>query len=211
MTYPSLRLDDIDVAVAKLLGTYEREIAWVFERGLAEDVSTFIDIGCADGYYAVGMAYASPTTAVLAFDVAPSARELCAETALASGVRRRVRIGKRLTPDVLASLRGHHALVLCDIEGGEVELLDSGAAAALSSSVVLVEVHEDERPGAGTHLRQAFARTHTASTVPQQPRSDIPAELAPWSRDERRRALSERRSRRLHWIVFEPRAGETDG
>jgi hypothetical protein len=207
MTYPSNRIQDIDAAVAKLLGTYEQEIAWVFQRAVERQVQTFIDIGCADGYYAAGIAHASPTTTTFAYDLAPSARELCAQTAAAAGVENRVRIGKRFTVSALAALPARRALVLCDIEGGEVELLDSGAAAALRSSVVVVEVHEDERPGAGERLTQAFAGTHDAVTVRQQPRCGVPAALAEWTSDERARALSEFRGSELHWIVFEPRAG----
>jgi len=206
MTYPAGRLADVDSAVAKLVGTYEREIAWVFERAIAQRISTFIDVGCADGYYAVGMAYASPTTTTFAYDLASSARELCSETAAASAVRDRVRIRKRFTVESLGCTGSGDALVLCDIEGGEVELLRCTAAVCLASSVVVVEVHEDARPGAGDRLRTAFAGTHTCATVPQQPRSEPPAPLADWPRDDRVHALSEFRGPLLHWIVFEPKA-----
>ena len=94
---------------------------------------------------------------------------------------------------------------MCDIEGGEVELLDVPMATALATYVVVVEVHEDSRPGASDRLKQAFARTHDALTVPQQPRSSPPAQLAEWPARERARALSEFRGPRLHWIVFEPK------
>jgi precorrin-6B methylase 2 len=207
MTYPADRLADVDVPVAKLLGGYEHEIAWVFERAIAMNVSTFIDIGCADGYYAVGMAHASPTTTVYAYDLASSARALCAQTASASDVTDRVRIGRRFTVDLLDSLPAEGALVLCDIEGAEVELLDARAAAALVTSVVVVEAHDDERPDASAHLREAFARTHDAVTVSQRPRQVSPAAIAGWSLREQSRALREFRGPRLHWIVFRPKAG----
>jgi hypothetical protein len=151
------------------------------------------------------MAYASPATTTFAYDLASSARSLCAETASASAVHARVRIGKRFTADLLASLPVDDALVLCDIEGGEVELLDAGTAAALSSSVVVVEVHEDQRPGAGARLRDAFAATHEPVLVGQQPRLAAPEPLSGWSPRERSRALAEFRGERLHWLVFEPR------
>lgn len=208
MTYPPGRLGDIDAAVAKLLGVYELEIAWVFERALRSNLCTFIDIGCADGYYAVGMAYASPTTTIFAYDLASSARSLCAETAAVSAVGERVRIGKRFAVNLLASLPVDGALVLCDIEGGEVELLDSAAAAALSSCVVVVEVHEDKWPDAGTRLRNAFMATHDPLLVAQQPRRVAPEPLSGWSASERSLALSEFRGGRLHWLVFEPRGGD---
>jgi len=207
MRYPPRRLGDVDAAVAKLLGVYEREIAWVFERAIAQRVPAFIDVGCADGYYGVGMACASPATTTYAFDLAPSARELCATTAAFSGVAPRVRIGRRLTHAALAALPTDGALVLCDIEGAEVELLDAHAARLLARAVVVVEVHEDQRPGAGERLRAAFARTHDATAVAQQPRAERPAALHGFSPQELACALHEFRDPRLHWLVLEPKAG----
>jgi hypothetical protein len=203
MAYPPHRLADVDAAAAKLLGVYEQEIAWVFERAIVGNVSNFIDIGCADGYYAVGMACASPTMTTFAYDLSSSARALCAEVATASGVGTRVRIGKRCSADVLGSLPVDRALVLCDIEGAEVELLDAVVAETLATSVVVVEVHEAARPGAGGQLQSAFAGTHEAVTVFQQPR-EVPEPLAAWPLRERSIALTEFRDPRLHWIVFEP-------
>jgi len=204
--YPHRRLPDVDAAVAKLLGVYEREIAWVFERAIAQGVPAFVDVGCADGYYGVGMAHASPATTTYAFDLSRSARELCVTTAAVSGVAPRVRVGRRLTFELLAALPTDGALVLCDIEGGEVELLDAATAALLASAVVVVEVHEDQRPGAGERLRAAFAATHDARAVAQEPRTEVPPALREWSREDRGRALHEFRDPRLHWLVFEPKA-----
>jgi hypothetical protein len=205
MAYPADRLDDVDAAAAKLLGTYEREIAWVFERAIARGVTTFIDIGCADGYYAVGMPRASSVTTTFAYDLSQSARDLCAETAKASGVEGRVRIGNRCSLEVLSGLPTHGALVLCDIEGAERELLDTAVAQRLAGSVAVVEVHEDEHPGAGNQLTRAFAGTHRAVRVMQRPRTEAPELLPDWSPRARSRALGEFRGHRLHWIVFEPR------
>jgi hypothetical protein len=153
------------------------------------------------------MAHASPATTVYAYDLAGSARELCAQTARASGVEDRVRIGKRFTIDLLESLPiADGALVLCDIEGGEVELLDSRAASALAGSVVVIEVHEDEHAGAAAALGRAFAQTHSELTIHQQVMPAVPPALAQWRPRERARALAEFRGPLLHWVVFEPRA-----
>jgi hypothetical protein len=205
LTYPPRRLADIDALIPKLLGVYEQEIVWVFERAIARNICAFIDVGCADGYYAVGMACASPATTTFAYDISSSARQLCADTAVASSVDGRVRIGKRFSIAALLSLPTTSSLLLCDIEGGEVELLDKSMAAALATTMVVVEVHEDSRPRAGDQLKEAFANTHDALTVTQQTRSRPPAQLAQWPAREQSRALNEFRGPRLHWIVFEPK------
>jgi hypothetical protein len=205
MRYPRGCLADVDAAAAKLLGTYETEVSWAFERAIERGTGTFVDIGCADGYYAVGMAHASPATTTYAFDLSASARRLCRDTAVASGVADRVRVEDRFTVDGLASLLGDATLVLCDIEGGEVELLTERAARALARSVVVVEVHEDERTGAGSMLRSAFRNSHDAVLVQQQPRRLDDGRLTAWSAQERESALRELRGPLLHWIVFEPK------
>jgi len=211
LTYPDDRLADIDAPSAKLLGTYEQEIAWVFERALTSNVTAFIDIGCADGYYAVGMAHASAAITTYAYDLASSARDLCAATATASEAMPRVRIGKRFTVDLLASMPTDGALVLCDIEGAEVDLFDARAAAGLARSVVVVEVHETRRPGAGRYLREVFSRTHDAVSVAQAPRREIPIQLGGWSEQDQTRAMSESRDPSLHWLVLTPRAASGHG
>src|SRR4051794_23892795 len=42
--------------VAKLLGAYEEELHRVLERWIASGAGTVIDVGSAEGYYAVGLA-----------------------------------------------------------------------------------------------------------------------------------------------------------
>lgn len=201
LAYPRSRLAEVDAAVAKLAGSYERELAPVFERAIERRIATFVDIGSADGYYAAGMAAACPSLTSHAYDIASTARDLCAATARASAVAARVRVNGRFTWDALPP--SPDLLVLCDIEGGEVELLDAAAAERLAHALIVVEVHEDERPGAGARLRDAFAATHDAETIQQQPRNDVGA-LADWPEPQRRLALSEFRGPLLHWLVFRP-------
>src|ERR1039458_8198220 len=74
MLYPPNRIADVDSPSAKLLGVYEREIQGAFADALEHGVSTMVDIGCADGYYAVGMPFASSAVTSYAFDLASSAR-----------------------------------------------------------------------------------------------------------------------------------------
>ena len=75
------------------------------------------DIGCAEGYYAVGMAGRMPATRVDAFDIDPAAQRACGELAARRGVAERVRVGARFTADDFAAYAGRKTLVLCDVEG----------------------------------------------------------------------------------------------
>ena len=117
--------------IAKLLGCYEQPLQPFIEQAIRAAYPVVLNIGCAEGYYAVGMARRMPATRVHAFDIDPAAQRVCAELAAKHGVADRVRIGARFTPDDFAAYAGQKTLVLCDIEGGEKDLLDPETAPAL--------------------------------------------------------------------------------
>jgi len=198
LRYPPERIAEVDAPVAKLLGIYEQELYPVFAAELArETLTTFIDIGCADGYYAVGMPVAQRALTSRAFDIAGSARDLCAEVARLNGVADRVRIARRFSADSLAALDGAGSgmLVLCDVEGAEAELLQERLIARLTAATVVVEVHEHARPGLSGTLRGRFRATHEVTRIDQQSRT-APG-VAPV-------AVSEFRPAELHWLVCRP-------
>jgi precorrin-6B methylase 2 len=201
-------LADVDAAAPKLLGSYEEEISEVFLRAIEDGIRTFVDVGCADGYYAVGMAYAAPALTTHAFDIAASARDLCRRTAVLNGVTERVRVRGRCDGHALSLLDLNEALVLIDIEGAEAAFLDEETARLLGRSHVVVEVHEDEVPGMGDQLVARFAATHAVRRVAQAPRtpSDHPG-LAGLPHDAAVLALSEHRGPQLYWLVLTPRRG----
>ena len=59
--------------IAKLLGCYEQPLQAFVEIAIQKRYPTILNIGCAEGYYAVGMARRMPNTRVLAHDLNPKA------------------------------------------------------------------------------------------------------------------------------------------
>lgn len=110
--------------IAKLLGCYEQPLQPFIEAAITQGYSTILNIGCAEGYYAVGMAKRMPNTRVLAYDLNPKAQQICRELATKNGVSDRVQVGGLFQPSDFASYASQHVLVLCDIEGAEKDLLD---------------------------------------------------------------------------------------
>ena len=68
--------------IPKLLGSYERELHPMIERLIAKGYDDVIDVGCAEGYYATGMALRLPGARVHAYDTSETARDLCSAMAL---------------------------------------------------------------------------------------------------------------------------------
>ena len=66
----------------KLLGCYEQPLQPYLKRAIDRNYETLINIGCAEGYYAVGLAIAMPNTNSLAFDIKRlNARKACSDLA----------------------------------------------------------------------------------------------------------------------------------
>src|SRR5262249_34123991 len=54
--------------ISKLVGCYEYEIHSAIERAIERRPATIINVGCAEGYYAIGFARRLPGSAAIAFD-----------------------------------------------------------------------------------------------------------------------------------------------
>jgi hypothetical protein len=107
-----------------LVGCYEREIHRAVEAAISRSPRTVVVVGAAEGYYAVGLARRLPSANVVAVDIDPLARVICAEVAIRNGVEGRVEIREACHWNDLEALAGPITLVICDSEGFEVELLD---------------------------------------------------------------------------------------
>lgn len=151
--------------VAKLLGCYEQPLQPYIRAALSGRYTKIINIGCAEGYYAVGFAKAVPELISLAYDTDPKAQIACRELAEKNGVSDRVEVGGVFVPGDFAKYENQAALVFCDIEGMEDDLLDPNVAPALRSLDIIVESHECLQPGITQKLLSRFAASHTIEVV----------------------------------------------
>jgi hypothetical protein len=151
--------------IAKLLGCYEQPLLPFIEEAIQANYSTILNVGCAEGYYAVGMARRMPNTKVLAFDLNSKAQEVCAALAAKNNVADRITIGALFKPEDFANYAGQKVLVLCDIEGAERELLNPELAPALKGMDIIMESHECLIPGITQEIINRFQDSHTITLV----------------------------------------------
>ena len=71
--------------VSKLVGCYEQPLQPFIEEAIRAAYPVVLNIGCAEGYYAVGMAGRMPDTRVDAFDIDPAAKRGVADLACGWG------------------------------------------------------------------------------------------------------------------------------
>lgn len=190
----------------RLLGAYEASLQSVIETVIARAYRQVVDIGCAEGYYAVGLARRMPDAVIHARDSDPAARALCGDLARANGVEARVRIGAEVAHADLSLCASAPTFILCDIEGGEGTLLDPAKAPALTQADILVEVHEGMRPGLLAALSDRFQPTHRVTRIARSLRPDL---LPDWAEDlsdlDRLLLLWEWRASPTPWLWMERR------
>ena len=192
------------VLLPKLLGTYEHELFDAIRTLSSRGPAAVVDVGCAEGYYAVGMARVVPNAAVYAFDIDPEARRLCDLLAVENRVEARVKVGGACDAAALeAILRKHgRVLVISDCEGYEGELLDPIKAPGLRGADMVVEVHEFAARGVTDVLLRRFSDTHDIVRIPADPIDpDSIAALADFAPELRRKATSEFRPAGMEWLV----------
>ena len=185
----------------RLLGAYEHAVAPVIEQIVETAYPLVIDVGCAEGYYAVGLARRMPDTIVWARDANPEAMAACTALAATNGVSDRVRVGGILTHADLGVCSEQKTVLICDIEGAEEDLLDPVAAPALRQVDILVEVHEGMKPGLLSRLSDRFAATHNIQQFDRilDPNA-IPDWMASLSDMDRLLALWEWRAGATPWL-----------
>lgn len=188
------------------LGCYEASLSPAIEALIARAPALVLDIGCAEGYYAVGLARRLPGTRVCAHDTNPAAREACAALAAANAVSARVSVGGEVTAADLAICGQMRTAIICDIEGAEDGLLDPARAPALAGADILVECHDCWHPGLSDRLAARFDASHRVSRLD---RSVDPAALPGWAAElsdlDRLLMLWEWRQGPTPWLWMEAR------
>jgi hypothetical protein len=184
----------------KLLGTYEANLHQAVIAAVARRPDPVINVGCAEGYYAVGLARLLPGAAIHAFDIDAAALQVCAAAAAANGVGARVRLEGLCTAARIAELCAGHrrALLVLDCEGAERELLDP---AALASCDVLVETHDFIHAGLADELEARFRATHRVERIAQGGRDPNAAALAKLAESDRWLLVDEGRPESMVWLA----------
>jgi hypothetical protein len=191
---------------SKLLGLYEAELHNHIKRMSRRSYDCIINVGCAEGFYAVGFARLFPRASVFAFDIDQNALSVCAETARRNYVDPRITVGTALTharfQELLMLYR--RALVVVDIEGAERELLDPLAVPRLNDADVIVECHDFQHPGLTGLLKSRFANSHSIDEVRESTRDANSLEiLANLSALDKAMITCEFRPARQSWLVMD--------
>jgi len=189
--------------VPKLLGCYESALHPEWQRVIQQGYSTLVNIGCADGYYSVGLARHLPGARILAYDISAKARESCLALARLNGMEGRIEIGGEFHGADFASLPCRNVFVICDIEGAERELLDPQQYPNLKFMDLLVEMHQLATHQTDTLIQKRFKDTHHFKRIDAQiPDWSFPEALRNTNEIDKLLALWEWRIQPTPWAIL---------
>ncbi|HCN29417.1 MAG TPA: hypothetical protein DIT64_11835 [Verrucomicrobiales bacterium] len=146
----------------KIIGSYEAEThAWLDELIARGGFTSIVNIGAAEGSYACGLARHFPEIPIFAFEANEALHPAIREMAALNDVEGRLRLAGRCEPESLVSLdAGNHALVVCDVEGYEVRLLDPERVPWMRTASLFVELHDCLLAGSSEQVIRRFEPTH---------------------------------------------------
>jgi ribosomal protein L11 methylase PrmA len=185
-------------SVPMLVGSYERELHEVIAACLKREYDQVIDIGSAEGYYAVGFALKGRAP-VVAYETDGRELSRCKEMARINHVEDRLTFRSWCSPGKLKDAAVGRCLIISDCEGFEKELFTEDVARSLLSCDVLIELHDD----AFEILMERFSKTHSVRIVSASPRTaDDYQELSCLGEDASR-AVWEYRAPDQRWLYAE--------
>jgi len=160
-------------------GTYESELHETIEGVVAAAPAALVNIGSAEGYYAIGLARRLPHLRVIAFEADPGLRSAAGQLAALNDVADRVELRGTCTPEELgrvnplgevdAEFAAGSVCVIIDCEGCEAELADPERVEWLRRASLLVELHTAIDAAIEQRLVERLSATHETTVVRARP------------------------------------------
>jgi protein-L-isoaspartate O-methyltransferase len=192
------------VLSAKLLGCYEAELHPSIAKAVFRNPELVVNIGCAEGYYAVGIARLLPQARVFGFDIDPKGQDICNRTAVANDVADRLVVAGKCEIELLRPLTENTrlSLLFVDCEGDEVALLDQVHLPGLLHCDMIIECHDFLNPQTTKILKRRFSGSHDIDDVFEGSRDPNQfVSLRDLDSFDRWLAISERRPMTMNWLV----------
>ncbi len=211
MTVNSQTWGDYDIN-AKILGTYESHVIAELDAISQENHGPFIDIGAADGFFAIGAVLSGITKESYAFEIDASSRRSIANNAFDNNVSGKIHIREVANTHTISDVlkKERKAKILIDIEGSEYDLLDFDFLDEISKCDVIVELHPSLVEHGKEKQKQLISRLENYFYIEFFQKSVLSTtgfpELEHLSDDKRLLAFSENRAFEMWWMKLQPKS-----
>ena len=194
---------------SQCLGLYEKEILDFISA--LEPIDTFLDIGAADGYYAVGMLHSRIVKKAICFEISEDGQKAINKNWLINSSPGELEIYGEANGSSISSIVSHltqNSLALIDIEGFEFSLLTQEVISLLNKVTVIIEVHNwvDNFPEKYSALLRELDQHFEVSIITPSARNTQNIELLrSYTDDNRLLVSSERRPCLMRFLHLKPK------
>lgn len=195
--------------VPKILGSYEKELHTIVEKIIESEYTNYVDIGCAEGYYAVGFAYrlrSNQNVKIFAYDTNENALHNLNKMARLNGIENKIVSKPLFDYQEFEHFKGEGTFIMCDIEGDELNLINVVLAPEFLNCDLLVEVHDGgvRRKEIKEHLKRSFEKTHNIQIIDFRAKGLEDYNYIKWipSKSKRIELLDEKRKYGLEWMLI---------
>lgn len=151
---------------AKLLGSYESEIHPFINNVLQKKYGMVINIGCDDGYYALGFAKFMPGTPVKAYDINKAALMKAGDLSVENELQHQISfLGGFFNSDIEKLDEHLKTLFIVDCEGEEISIFTKLNVHKLINADLIIELHINLYPELEDYFRDIFTATHQIKIV----------------------------------------------
>ena len=157
---------------SKILGLYEKEIQdLIVSIQKDKNYSTFVDIGGADGFFAIGSLVNNLFKKCEVFEISKRGRNSIQKNSKKNNVYDSIKIHDKASKRSLIKIDNiNNSLILCDIEGGEYELFDEKLINEIYPSDIIIEIHKDKENSL-VNFEKRFTKSYSLTKITQEPRS----------------------------------------
>ena len=151
---------------AMLLGSFESEIHPFINAVMQKEYDHVYNIGCADGYYAIGFARSMPGSAVYAFDSNKLAITKAQTLATQNMLQNKINFfGTFYSSTVQLVNINKKSLFIVDCEGAERNIFTKENVDKLVNADLIIEMHINIYPDLEDYFTAIFEATHFISIV----------------------------------------------
>ena len=152
---------------AKVLALYESELYPYVEDAISQSPDVVLNIGCAEGFYGIGLAIRTGVKTVL-IDPWADVLNIARANAKANSVNN-VLFSTDSSIEAFRSFTNKYQkpFIVMDCEGGELGYLNLDLFPELNQSIILVESHDCVTPGITDELISRFSNSHNITVISQ--------------------------------------------
>lgn len=210
LVYPSMKSVGSSF-YPKIIGSYEKELWPILNEMKANDYSDIIDIGCAEGYYAVGFARMFENAIIHAYDTNFEARKLCREMSVINNVEERIKIHTNCSSEILEDFNfSRKGLIICDCEGCEKNIFTHKNLENMKNCDLIIETHDFLDINISVKIKELFKNTHDLISIKSI--DDIEKAhtykfkvLDKCTLEDKLLYLSEYRPKIMEWVICKPK------